>query len=286
MYRLRAQNGQDYGPVDAATVRLWIKQRRADGRTLAQSDGGVWQPLALFPEFAADLTEPRPSRPPPLPRTQPPPRTSALAIAALVAGSLGFCTVGIGSLAGVVLGVLALVKIKRQPASWQGRGLALTGIVVSCATGLILLALGVMLPAISKSRTRHRQAPPDCAAQLRQLVTALRLYAADNSDMLPAATNWCDALQPHLTASTAFVCPADPGGPPCSFGFNERLSGREEGQINPRTVVFFEMNGSWNASGGPESIVSRHRGTYVIAFADGSVETLPASRLSSLRWDP
>jgi prepilin-type processing-associated H-X9-DG protein len=66
----------------------------------------------------------------------------------------------------------------------------------------------------------------------------------------------------------------------------------DESKVNPITVMFFESDAGWNAHGGPElvSINPRHgRGTkksYVVAFADGHVEVVPAARLNSLRWDP
>jgi len=75
--------------------------------------------------------------------------TNALAIAALVAAILWIC--GVGSLAGVVLGVVALMQIKKSGQS--GRGLAIGGIVVG-ALGLLatigtFLALAVFSNEVS-----------------------------------------------------------------------------------------------------------------------------------------
>ena len=41
-------------------------------------------------------------------------KTSGLAIASLVCGIVGFCTVGLGSIAGVILGVMGLGRITRS----------------------------------------------------------------------------------------------------------------------------------------------------------------------------
>jgi prepilin-type processing-associated H-X9-DG protein len=57
-------------------------------------------------------------------------------------------------------------------------------------------------------------------------------------------------------------------------------------------VVIFESDAGWNAHGGPELLPSsarhspRSKTSYVVAFADGHVEVVPANRLDSLRWNP
>lgn len=67
-----------------------------------------------------------------------PPRTNQLAIWSLVASVLGFICC-IGSVAGVVLGVMALNQIKQNQEG--GRGLAIAGIVVGGVSLLITIVL-------------------------------------------------------------------------------------------------------------------------------------------------
>jgi acetyl esterase/lipase len=70
--------------------------------------------------------------PPPLPATQfTKPRTSALAVWSLVLAICGFVLL-VPALAGIVCGLLALMKIKKSQGALQGRGLAVAGILVSC----------------------------------------------------------------------------------------------------------------------------------------------------------
>jgi hypothetical protein len=74
-------------------------------------------------------------------RTSAPPRTSALALASVVLALLGAFTV-VGTLAAVVLGILGLIHIRRQPERLCGAGFALFGIIGgSLLTGLSLFAL-------------------------------------------------------------------------------------------------------------------------------------------------
>src|SRR5262245_5032576 len=66
-----------------------------------------------------------------------------LAIASLVLGILSIPTLGlfvVGAIAAIVLGVIALGKIKKEPATYGGKGMAIAGIITS---GVSLLLIGV-----------------------------------------------------------------------------------------------------------------------------------------------
>lgn len=58
----------------------------------------------------------------------PPPSTNGLAIGSLIASIAGLFSCGLGSIVGLVLGVIALNQIKQT--GQQGKGLAISGIVV------------------------------------------------------------------------------------------------------------------------------------------------------------
>ncbi len=53
MFTIIGGDQKEYGPVSADEIRQWIRDGRADGRTLAKLEGsGEWKPLASFEEFA------------------------------------------------------------------------------------------------------------------------------------------------------------------------------------------------------------------------------------------
>jgi len=59
MYRIIGKDGQQYGPVNAEQLRVWIAENRANAQTLVLTDGAQeWKPLGSLPEFAADLKPP------------------------------------------------------------------------------------------------------------------------------------------------------------------------------------------------------------------------------------
>ena len=72
----------------------------------------------------------------------------------------------------------------------------------------------------------------------------------------------------------------------CAYAYNRKLSGVEESKVDPQTVLIFESDAGWDAAGGPELASAHHQTKIVVAFADGHVEVMAASRLPSLRWDP
>jgi hypothetical protein len=68
-----------------------------------------------------------------------------MAIGSLVASVVGVCC-GLGSIAGIILGVLAMNQIKQS--GENGRGLAIAGIAVGVVTLLLsaVWTIGVLLP--------------------------------------------------------------------------------------------------------------------------------------------
>ncbi|MET7773129.1 DUF4190 domain-containing protein [Nocardia sp. NPDC005366] len=74
--------------------------------------------------------------------------TNGLAIGALVASLVGLCTCSIGSIVGIILGVIALNQLKERPQ--DGRGLALSGIWVGVG-GIVVWSIYFVLMLIGNS---------------------------------------------------------------------------------------------------------------------------------------
>jgi hypothetical protein len=295
MFKIQGADQKEYGPISADVLRQWIAERRADGRTLVQAAGTTaWRPLAEFPEFAAALAAgPRPpAAPGPAPVSTPmpalPAKTSGMAVTSMILGILGLCTL-IPSLIGLPLGIISLLKIKGSGGRLSGQGFAIAGI---CTSGLSFLMLpffaALTLPAFAKAKQRAQTI--QCVSQMKQLALGLRLYANDNKDMFPPGATWCDSIQSYVGKAQIFQCNADRSGQRSSFALNKRVAGRDLAKVDPGTVLLFEVEGGsgWNESGGRELMMPRshHGQTVVVGLADGSVVQVPASRVSTLRWDP
>ncbi len=281
MYKVIGSDGNEYGPVPAEQLRQWLREGRVNFQTQVRPDGQAeWQALGAVPEFAADRAAVS-SRPPPLPGGVEAPRTSGMAVASLVLGILG--CLGITALAGLVLGIVSLIRINNSRGRLSGTGLAVAGIAVSGV--FLLMTPALMLPALAKAKQKAQMV--NCMNHEKQLCMAALMYASSNGDQLPPAATWCDALLAGAGSSQTYQCPAA-RGVRCGYGFNRKLGGKKLGEVDPQTVMFFESAGGWNRSGGPEAVVQlpRHGNVLMVGFADGHVEAVTAARLSALRWDP
>jgi len=227
------------------------------------------------------------SSPPPLPET-PSVKTSGMAITSLVLGILGVVSCGSTALIGLILGIISLVKIQNSGGRLKGFGIALAGTIVS---GIFLLMIPILaamlLPALAAAKQKAQEI--SCVNNEKELVMAIRIHSGNNKDQFPPAATWCDAIQDETGGSKQlFKCPGANSGSRCDYAFNSKLGGMDQSKVNPQTVEIFESDGGWNANGGPELMIgkSRHTQIFVVAFADGSVQQLRESQLSTLRWDP
>jgi prepilin-type processing-associated H-X9-DG protein len=285
MYRVLGADGKEYGPVNADLLRQWITEGRANAQTKVKPEGATeWQTLGSVPEFELAFAA-SPGASPPLPTTPVEVKTSAMAITSLVLGVLGFC--GITAVVGLILGIVALVKINRSGGRLSGQGLAIAGI---CVSGFMLLfsipvMAGMTLPALARAKQRAQAI--NCVNNLKQLGLAVRIYANDHNGQLPPAATWCDAIQGSVGSPKVFECPSEPGQR-CAYAFNAKLNGKKEGEIDPQTVLLFESDAGWNGTGGATNVKPHKHSnrTVNVAFADGSVQQLSRSRLGTLRWEP
>jgi len=108
-----------------------------------------------------------------------------LAIASLVLGILSLLTVGclgIGALAGLVLGIVAVVKASREPHVFGGKGMAWAGIVTS-GLGLLLLPIVGIIAAIAiPSMLRARVSANESATigDTRTVISGQAAYQSAN----------------------------------------------------------------------------------------------------------
>jgi hypothetical protein len=52
MFKIIGADQKEYGPISIEQIRQWIKDGRLSGQTPAQRDGGEWQQLSAYSEFA------------------------------------------------------------------------------------------------------------------------------------------------------------------------------------------------------------------------------------------
>jgi len=84
-----------------------------------------------------------------------------MAIASLIIGLIGTVTcglIGIGAIAGIVLGLIAVSRATKNPAIYGGKGLAIAGIVVSAISPFPGLVVAIAVPNLLKAQQARHEA--------------------------------------------------------------------------------------------------------------------------------
>lgn len=186
----------------------------------------------------------------------------------------------------------------------RGMSLVETLVVVAILAILATLALLAYEGVVSKSRDVK------CLSNLRSLVQGTQLYISDNDGRLPyLGTNgqerwWHRRVYTYLTpndyyqfpkdAEDIFLCPEDksPVGGKISYGFNKRLAGLRQQQIE-HNVIFIADADSTDLTGNGGNVYdfrADHNGRGNVAMKDGSIvkyaEIPPPSEQIDLWYSP
>lgn len=107
----------------------------------------------------------------------------AMAIASLVIGILSFLTFGffgVGAILGIVLGIMAMKRVKNEPWRYGGRGIAIAGLVLSICSLLVVIPVGMIAAIAIPNLLQSRMAANEGAAihSLRTITAAEMTYQA------------------------------------------------------------------------------------------------------------
>ncbi len=197
------------------------------------------------------------------------PRTSGLAIASLILGILGFFCVGLvtGPI-GIILGLVALHKIRARPHLLKGKGLATAGAITSSISILVslllLLLIAILMPALSRARGLAQSVA--CAAQLQGLGTAVTMYQLDNNDQFPPDLQ--ALVDAEYASENILICPALHNSPD-QVHYIYRGAGLT-GDIPGQLIIIYEP--ATNHTHGEQNVL----------FADSSVQRVTDDKFSVL----
>jgi hypothetical protein len=140
-----------------------------------------------------------------------------LAVTSLVVGILSFLTLGclgIGAVAGLALGIVALVKASKSPQEYGGKGLAWGGIITS-GLGLLMLVPAVIIAAIaipSLLRARISANESSTIGDIRSVISAQAAYQMSNGGYyegrLDCLAKPSECLPEYPSTSPTFIDPA------------------------------------------------------------------------------
>ena len=127
--------------------------------------------------------------------------SSGMSIASLVCGLI-LCVPFISGILAGIFGILALRDVRSRNAG--GKGMAVAGLILGGVNIVVWIVLSaMMIPAVgaAKERTLRMQ----CGMNLRQIGTALAMYASDNNGRYPAGFH---QLANYGVSPNMFVCPS------------------------------------------------------------------------------
>ncbi len=159
MYKIVGADGRVYGPITADQIKQWIAEGRANAQTHTLAEGAAaWKPLGQFPEFAsyfpAQVPPPIPTPIPPLAAASPR-KINGNALLGLVFGVLSFlcCCRLLFAPLGIIFSLIGLTQINQNPERYEGRSVAIVGLVLS-VLGLII-AFIVLIYLIANGRFHY-----------------------------------------------------------------------------------------------------------------------------------
>lgn len=173
--------------------------------------------------------------PPPLPVLTA--KTSGLAIVSLILGILGItCILPIvGSLAALILGIIALIKISKSGGLIKGLGLAIAGTILG-GVGLVMgpLIVAMLVPAIVKARTKAYQV--QVMSEERLIENAVHGYFADRGKL------------PDNTVNADRVYNVKDGNADLIYTLTSSNAGANANHLlNPRQIIYLELPKRENA---------------------------------------
>jgi hypothetical protein len=141
LYKIIGADGKEYGPISAEQLRQWIAQGRANAQTRILVEGATeWKLLGTLPEFLILFPA---QIPPTISSAHPTRKHNSFAIAGMICGALSLlcCFKILTGVLGIIFSLIALSQINREPARYEGRELAIAGIILSVLGILISIAL-------------------------------------------------------------------------------------------------------------------------------------------------
>lgn len=144
LYKIIGADGKEYGPITAEQLRRWIVEGRANAQTRTLWENGTdWQPLGTLPEFSNAFPVAPPGFTPLTVGTVR--KTNGFATGGMICGIVSWilcCCYGMPlNILGIIFSTIALSQINRHPERYEGKGLAITGLVLSIVSFIFYAVL-------------------------------------------------------------------------------------------------------------------------------------------------
>jgi len=192
------------------------------------------------------------------------------------------------AIAGLVVGVVTLIKTKKVRGILKSNALVISGIVLTS-----LISSAWFVEQTTRRSTAYRMW---CASNLATIGRAMLIYSNENGQY-PEPNQWCDLLLkdgeirienlicPDIVISAPlaarFIWPIPKKGR-CNYAMNPSCNPNSP----PDAVLLFEAKPGWNQFGGPEILtLENNRGVGCnILFNDAHVDFVRPEKICELNW--
>jgi prepilin-type processing-associated H-X9-DG protein len=160
----------------------------------------------------------------------------------------------------IILGILALNKIKKSPATLGGQGLAIAGLVTGAiGTLLTFITVAMLVPAVTAGRSAAYDAI--CLNNVKQIMVASTAYATAHDNTMPETLDqvkpYWGGVQPDKNPMLICHAAADQSQP----SYEIVAPGKKLTAVaNPSKTVFIR------------EIQPNHNGRRAVGFMDGHVD--------------
>jgi competence protein ComGC len=143
----------------------------------------------------------------------PAPKNNNLAVTSLVLGILSVLACGVGiifSIPGVITGIMGLRRVKSSQGSQKGHGLAVTGIVLSAVSLVMLPIIGLLAAVAIPNFVKAREAAQRnaCLVNMRMIDASKEQWRVENNKAVGDAIEAADLFGPGKASRQAPSCPA------------------------------------------------------------------------------
>ncbi len=191
---------------------------------------------------------------------------NGLSITSLVLGILSVLgCLFLTGIPAIITGHIAHARARRDPQTYGGASMALTGLIMGYIGTLLVTVIAVLaallLPALARAKG-HAQTS-SCTSHMKQIGLAARLWSNDNKDILPMDFI---SMKNELVTPKILICPADKSKKPApdwsqfdasaNVTYEFLLPGAKEADVFNQTVFRCPIHGN-------------------IGLGDGSVQQVP-----------
>lgn len=174
-------------------------------------------------------------------------------------------------LIGAITSAFALKSAKKEGSNTT---LPVIALILNLIVVLIIIPItcAIMFPVFAQARVKSQQT--QCLSNMKQINTAMIMYASDYDGFLPNSKNWQKTLEPYVRNEKLLTCP-EKGKNHSSYAMNDAYSGANIDEIKDPSEEILIFEALPNVTHGTmKDIKIKRDGPTNIGYCDGHVSII------------